>query len=99
MLLTPTANQHMLLNNIYESFNHVLKPARDKPILTYIEWMRRYIMQRHHNNREGVMALEGGLLPYVKKQFDWATEAYKRCVVRVASNTLQHQISLKHQRL
>lgn len=45
-------------------------------------------MQRHHNKREGVLALEGGLLPYVKKQFDWATEAYKRSVVRISSSTL-----------
>ena len=68
---------NMLLNNMCESFNHVLKPARDKPILTHMEWMHRYIMQRHHSKREGVLALEGGLLPNVKKQFDWATEAYK----------------------
>jgi hypothetical protein len=79
---------NMLLNNMCESFNAVMKPARDKPILTLMEWMRRYIMQRHHSKREGLLALEDGLLPYVKKQFDWAKEAYKGCVVRVASSTL-----------
>ena len=57
------------------------------PILNHMEWMRRYIMQRHHSKRKGELALEGGLLHYVKKQFDWATEAYEGCVVRVTSST------------
>ena len=78
---------NMLLNNICECFNSVLKPARDKAILTHMECMRRYMMQRHHNKREGVGALESGLMPYVKKQFDWVKEAYKGCVVRMASST------------
>ena len=35
---------NMLLNITCESFNHVLKPVRDKLILTHMEWMCRYIM-------------------------------------------------------
>ena len=61
---------NMLLNNMCESFNRDLKPARDKPILSHMEWMGRYIMQSHHNKREGVRALESRLMPYVRKQFD-----------------------------
>lgn len=61
---------NMLLNNMCESFNHVLKPARDKPILTHMKWLHRYIMQRHHTKRKGELALESVIFPYVKKQFD-----------------------------
>lgn len=42
----------LLLNNMCESFNHVLKPARGKAILTHI-----------HNKREGVITLVNGLMP------------------------------------
>ena len=66
----------MLLNNMCKSFNHALKPAREKPILAHMKWMCRYIMQRYHSKRGGVLSLEDGLLPYVKRQFDWVTEAY-----------------------
>ncbi|XP_021775504.1 uncharacterized protein LOC110739345 [Chenopodium quinoa] len=38
---TPKCKSNMLLNNIYETFNAVIKPTRDKPILTQMEWMRR----------------------------------------------------------
>ncbi|XP_021724922.1 uncharacterized protein LOC110692234 [Chenopodium quinoa] len=32
---------NMLLNNMCETFNAVIRPARDKTILTQMEWMRR----------------------------------------------------------
>ncbi|XP_021766636.1 uncharacterized protein LOC110731077 [Chenopodium quinoa] len=32
---------NMLLNNVCETFNIVIKEARDKPILTQMEWLRR----------------------------------------------------------
>ena len=42
-----TSKSNMLLNNLRESFNNVLKEARDKPIITCMEWIRRYVMKRH----------------------------------------------------
>ncbi|KNA10075.1 hypothetical protein SOVF_147670, partial [Spinacia oleracea] len=41
------AKSGMLLNNCCESFNHVLKEAREKPILSLMEWIRRYMMMRY----------------------------------------------------
>ncbi|XP_056691615.1 uncharacterized protein [Spinacia oleracea] len=67
----------MLLNNMCESFNNVLKQARDKPILTQMEWMRRYVMQRNCQKREVVHSVPGRFMPYVKKQFDWAGKIRK----------------------
>ena len=44
----------MLLNNICESFNNVLLEARGKPIISLMEWIRRYVMQRSAAKREGL---------------------------------------------
>ncbi|XP_021721048.1 uncharacterized protein LOC110688589 [Chenopodium quinoa] len=74
-----TPKSKMLLNNTCESFNNVLKQARDKPILTHVEWMRRYVMQRNCQKREGAQKMQWRFMPYVNKQFDWAerTRKYK----------------------
>ena len=53
-------------------------------------------MQRHHKKREGLNSIEGGILPYVKKQFEWFAETYKSCIVRVASSTL-FEVDFKEQ--
>ncbi|KAH9613684.1 hypothetical protein KSS87_014391 [Heliosperma pusillum] len=45
----------MILNNLCETFNAVLKDARDKPILTCMEWLRRYVMKRMSEKRDGVL--------------------------------------------
>ena len=71
---SPQSKSKMLTNNICESFNNVLKQARDKPILTHMEWMRKYVMQRFCSKREGVKKMEGRFMPYIDKQVKWAIE-------------------------
>ncbi|XP_057540754.1 uncharacterized protein LOC130818607 [Amaranthus tricolor] len=44
----------MLSNNCCESFNNVLVEARGKPIISLMEWIRRYVMQRSASKREGL---------------------------------------------
>ncbi|XP_074298003.1 uncharacterized protein LOC141628802 [Silene latifolia] len=68
------AKSNMLLNNLCESFNSVLKEVRDKPILTHMEWMRRYVMKRNFDKREGVVNYKGKVMPYVSKYLQWARE-------------------------
>ncbi|KAL0423428.1 UNVERIFIED_CONTAM: hypothetical protein Sradi_0877600 [Sesamum radiatum] len=41
----------MLLNNIFETFNSCILEAREKPILTMLEWIREFIMTRLSDNR------------------------------------------------
>ncbi|XP_074280074.1 uncharacterized protein LOC141605274 [Silene latifolia] len=64
-----TCKSSMITNNLCESFNAVLKDARDKPILTHMEWMRRYIMKRNYEKREGVDKYEKPFMPYIDKCF------------------------------
>ncbi|XP_057452742.1 uncharacterized protein LOC130744588 [Lotus japonicus] len=37
----------VLMNNLSESFNSTILLARDKPILTMMDWIRTYLMGRH----------------------------------------------------
>ncbi|XP_021750443.1 uncharacterized protein LOC110716118 [Chenopodium quinoa] len=71
----------MLLNNICESFNAVLKEARDKPIITCLEWIRRYVMKRNTLKWEGVQSHEGRFMPYVSKKFQFVSSLAANCHV------------------
>ncbi|XP_057523892.1 uncharacterized protein LOC130803708 [Amaranthus tricolor] len=57
----------MLLNNICEAFNNVLVEARAKPIISLMEWIRRYVMQRSAAKREGLSNFQGELMPAITK--------------------------------
>ena len=60
----------MLLNNICESFNNVLVEARGKPIISLMEWIRRYVMQRSAAKREGLGKFKGVLMPAITKMIE-----------------------------
>lgn len=57
----------MLLNNCCESFNNVLRDARSKPILSLMEWIRRYVMKRCCAKRNGLKSFDGVIMPSVVK--------------------------------
>lgn len=60
----------MLLNNVCETFNNVMREVRDKYILTHMEWLRRYVMNRHLVKKEGVEKYEGKVMPCVQKRLE-----------------------------
>ncbi|XP_074310076.1 uncharacterized protein LOC141645015 [Silene latifolia] len=72
---------NMPVNNICESFNAVLKEARDKPILTHMESMKRYVMKRNFEKREGVNKYDGRHMPYAKKYLSWAVDEQRFCTI------------------
>ncbi|KAL8481075.1 hypothetical protein ACS0TY_027564 [Phlomoides rotata] len=55
-------NRDMLLNNVYESFNSTIIIARDKAIITMIEWIREYLMKRLQKNRDIAIGKQRGQL-------------------------------------
>ncbi|XP_021763740.1 uncharacterized protein LOC110728366 [Chenopodium quinoa] len=73
---------NMLLNNICETFNAVIKEGRDKPILTQMEWLRRYFMKRNLDKWESFQRMEGKVTPYVKKTFQIIESVAKYYVVQ-----------------
>lgn len=60
----------MILNNVCESFNNVLREARAKPILQCMEWIRRWIMARFVAKREGLKNFNGKLMPSVLRMIE-----------------------------
>ncbi|XP_021736451.1 uncharacterized protein LOC110703001 [Chenopodium quinoa] len=86
---SPNCKSNMLpLNNVYETFNAIIKDARDKPILTQMEWMRRYMMKRNSKKWEAVLKMEGKLMPYVTKVFEGLEKAARYCIVQVSRGEL-----------
>ncbi|XP_021714957.1 uncharacterized protein LOC110682915 [Chenopodium quinoa] len=72
---------NMLLNNLCETFNAVIRDARDKPVITCLEWIRRYVMRRNTEKWEAVQAQEGRFMPYVHKVFKWIASYAAKCTV------------------
>jgi hypothetical protein len=51
----------LLVNNICECFNSYILKARDKPILTMLELIRKKLLRRYQAKREGIEKLTGRL--------------------------------------
>ncbi|XP_021757464.1 uncharacterized protein LOC110722504 [Chenopodium quinoa] len=90
----PTAKSNMLLNNMCETFNAVIKPARDKPILTQMEWMRRYIMNRNNEKWEDAKNINSNLVPYVRHVLHRVDFVARGCVVQPSRDST-YEVQLK----
>ncbi|KAK5811864.1 hypothetical protein PVK06_027243 [Gossypium arboreum] len=66
----------LLLNNNNECFNKIILEARDKPILTMLEIIRRKVMTRLVSMREAAEKYPGPLCPRIqKKLFEIASQS------------------------
>uniref|UniRef100_A0A2N9HEE9 Uncharacterized protein n=1 Tax=Fagus sylvatica TaxID=28930 RepID=A0A2N9HEE9_FAGSY len=59
-----------LVNNISKSFNAMILPARDKPILSMLEWIRVRLMTRLHIKRIGMEKHGGSVCPNVQDKLE-----------------------------
>ncbi|XP_014495097.1 uncharacterized protein LOC106757029 [Vigna radiata var. radiata] len=64
----------VLINNLSESFNSTILLARDKPIITMMEWIRSYIMSRFATLREKSNTYHGDVMPKPRKRLDREVE-------------------------
>lgn len=62
------AKTDTLLNNLCEGFNSTILEAREKPIVSMMEEIRLYLMNRFRKNRENIEKVEGDLCPVIKKR-------------------------------
>jgi len=60
----------VLRNNLSKSFNSTILLARNKPIITMMEWVRSYIMSRFTTLREKLNAFFGTIMPKLRKRLD-----------------------------
>ncbi|KAL8477002.1 hypothetical protein ACS0TY_029342 [Phlomoides rotata] len=83
----------MLLNNVCESFNANILDARDKSIITMLEWIREYLMKRLQKNRDiASEKWKGQLCPRIQKNVDQNTEKVSDCIP-IKGNNHHYQIS------
>ncbi|KAK9048149.1 hypothetical protein SSX86_032888 [Deinandra increscens subsp. villosa] len=67
--LSERAKCDVLLNNLCEVFNKQLVGGRDKPIITYLEFAREYLMRRIAAVHKMIAKAEGPLTPAATKKF------------------------------
>lgn len=75
------SKSNMLLNNLCETFNGVMKEARDKPIITCMEWIRKYVMRRTFEKYTSAEKVNHRLMPYVGQIFKWVAKESQECYV------------------
>ncbi|KAL8525812.1 hypothetical protein ACS0TY_015163 [Phlomoides rotata] len=77
----------MLLNNMCESFNSCILDAREKPILTMLEWIREWLMVRFQHNRDtAAMKWKGRVCPKIRQILNKHIEALATCRPNKADN-------------
>ena len=77
-----TVKSDMLCNNLSESFNSFILQARDKPIITMLETIRRLCMERIRDRRIAMERKPGPICPIIKKLLDDRFELSQRMVGR-----------------
>jgi hypothetical protein len=72
-----------LVNNISEAFNAVIVVPRSKPVVSMLEDIRVYVMERWQLNREKIAKYaDGEVLPNIKKKLEKESSYTNNWVVR-----------------
>ena len=72
-----------LVNNISEAFNSVIVVPRSKPVVSMLEDIRVYVMERWQLNREKIAKyVDGEVLPNIKKKLENESSYTNNWVVR-----------------
>lgn len=71
-----------LVNNMSEAFNSVIVVPREKPIVTMLEDIRVYLMERWDTNRKKVATYENNILPNIRKKIDRESSYTNNWIVR-----------------
>ncbi|KAG8379808.1 hypothetical protein BUALT_Bualt07G0127800 [Buddleja alternifolia] len=78
----------MMLNNICESFNRSILEAREKLVITMLEWIREYLMTRLTENRDRATRRWGNkkVCPNIRKIIDKNMERAGDCITIKSNN-------------
>ena len=69
---TTNPRSNLIVNNLLESFNFYILDARDKPILTMLDTIRRKLMRRFQVNRASIAKMSGKLCHKIQVKVDKA---------------------------
>ena len=88
----------LLVNNICECFNSYIIKARDKPILTMLEMIRKKLLRRYQAKRDEIEKLTGRLCPKIVQKLEAvdciATYAGDRMFEVTTPNNKQNVVDL-----
>ncbi|XP_071713134.1 uncharacterized protein [Rutidosis leptorrhynchoides] len=87
----------VLLSNMCEVFNRWLIDARDKPIVTALEYIREYLMKRIVNVLKHQSKCDGPITPAATKTFEKIKEEESQCSI-LWNGGQQYQVSGLHGR-
>lgn len=77
---------NVLMNNLCEAFNSTILVARDKPLLTMCDLIRKYVMRRFANLREKVDRIQGNAMPKPKMRLEFEKEKSGNWFATLAGN-------------
>ena len=59
-----------MVNNLSESFNSIIVKAKDKPILSMLEWIRVRLMSKLYIKKADIEKYGGNLFPRIQKKLE-----------------------------
>ncbi|XP_059461917.1 uncharacterized protein LOC132190910 [Corylus avellana] len=78
----------LLVNNICECLNSYIVKARDKPLLTMLEMIRKKLMRRYQAKREGIEKLTGKLCLRIAAKLEAIGLEAVDCIAHYASDSM-----------
>ncbi|KAG5566106.1 hypothetical protein RHGRI_001892 [Rhododendron griersonianum] len=69
----------VIVNNLAESFNEMIMDARDKPIVTMLEMIRRQFMVRFQERLQYIQKFKGPLCPSIHKKLEGIKKWARGC--------------------
>ncbi|XP_047162885.1 uncharacterized protein LOC124832671 [Vigna umbellata] len=85
---SPTPKCDTLVNNMSEAFNSVLVHTMTKPIITMLEKIRVYIMQRWAKSRYKIQSFSGPICPKIQTRFTKESQSTKNWIPSWSTNKL-----------
>jgi len=60
----------MLMNNLLKSLNNIILLAKDKPIITMVEWIRSYLMSKFAHLKKNLSVYSENVMPKPSKRLN-----------------------------
>jgi len=79
---------NLVMNNLCECFNSYIIKARDKPILTMLEMIRKKLMRRYQKKRQGIREYVGEWCPKILAKLEQCVKEAGECTSYYARDGL-----------
>jgi hypothetical protein len=94
---TKRALSDCLVNNLSESFNSMILPARDKPIISMLEWIRVRLMTKIHTKRVGIEKYVGVICPTIHDKLE-KLKMESRSFIAKPSGFFKYEVNNEYER-